>query len=278
MTNHQHNGKDALAYARDYRERGWYSISVPYRQKGPVIDEWLNLRIEEVDLPLYFRGRSNIGVLTGEQSGGLIDVDLDHPLAVELAAQFLPPTRCVFGRAGKPRSHYVYVAQGAVTHQRTTGKAAGMLVELRSTGVQTVFPGSVHESGEPIEWAEGGEPAAVDPAELRVAVDALADEVERRLGLRDELNDDAELPDTTGWTTVDKQEEGLKPGQDFNRRGDVKEVLRRNGWELVRKKDDGAEQWRRPGKTSGISASLKDGTPRRRTESTMRYTPRNRPM
>ena len=29
-----------------------------------------------------------------------------------------------------------------------------MLVELRSTGGQTVFPGSTHESGEAIRWDE----------------------------------------------------------------------------------------------------------------------------
>jgi AAA domain/Bifunctional DNA primase/polymerase, N-terminal len=249
-----------LELARKYLTRGWRIIPVPFRQKGPIIDEWQKLRIEADDLPRYFRGRCNIGILLGEPSGGLVDVDLDHPLAVELAPQFLPMTNCVFGREGKPRSHLIYQSSGAVTHQRTTGKLAGMLVELRSTGVQTVFPGSVHESGEPIEWAEDGEPAAVDHAALRVAVDALADEVERRLGIRqdDELSDDAVLPDTTGWKIEGDESYGLKPGADFNARGDLREVLRRNGWTLIRKTDRD-ELWRRPGKTHGVSASLRDG-------------------
>ncbi|MCO6455491.1 MAG: DUF3987 domain-containing protein [Pirellulaceae bacterium] len=48
-----------------------------------------------------------------------------------------------------------------------------------------------------------------------------------------------------------------RPGDDFNERGDVREVLRRQGWELVR---GGAnEYWRRPGKEQGWSATLKDG-------------------
>ncbi len=38
-----------------------------------------------------------------------------------------------------------------------------MIVELRSTGCQTVFPGSVHPSGGLIEWSSNGEPAEVDP-------------------------------------------------------------------------------------------------------------------
>ncbi|MBC7855410.1 MAG: DUF3987 domain-containing protein, partial [Pirellulaceae bacterium] len=255
------NGKDTIAIARQYRARGWRPIPVPYRQKGPIIDQWQNLRIEVETLPKYFVGRCNVGVLTGEPSSGLIDVDLDHPLAVELAPQFLPATNCVFGREGKPRSHFLYLAPGAETHKRTTGKIAGMIVELRATGLQTVFPGSVHENGETIEWAENREPAVVDPSVLRMAVDALADEVERRLGLRsgDGLDEDSDLPDVSGWTTQNDQGSKLKPGMDFNARGDIREVLRRHGWTLVREQSDGIERWRRPGKSRGISGSLKDG-------------------
>src|SRR6185369_11692188 len=113
----------------------------------------------------------------------------------------------------------------------------------------------------PIERGENGEPAQVDPAVLRAAVDALANEVERRLGIRkdDELSDDAVLPDTTGWATECDQSEGLKPGADFNSRGDLRKVLLRNGWILARDEAGGIERWRRPGKTHGVSASLKDG-------------------
>lgn len=48
----------------------------------------------------------------------------------------------------------------------------------------------------------------------------------------------------------------LRPGDDFNARGDLPELLRGHGWTLVR---DGANQhWCRPGKTAGTSATLKD--------------------
>ena len=48
-----------------------------------------------------------------------------------------------------------------------------------------------------------------------------------------------------------------RPGDDFNERGDVREVLGRHGWSLVRSGDN--EYWRRPGKDRGWSATLKDG-------------------
>lgn len=50
-----------------------------------------------------------------------------------------------------------------------------------------------------------------------------------------------------------------RPGDDFNQRGDVREVLRRHGWAFVKANGDGNQLWRRPGKTSGTSATLKDG-------------------
>jgi len=47
-----------------------------------------------------------------------------------------------------------------------------------------------------------------------------------------------------------------RPGDDFNARGDMRDVLMRHGWTQAR---DGAnEYWRRPGKSSGWSATLKD--------------------
>jgi len=49
----------------------------------------------------------------------------------------------------------------------------------------------------------------------------------------------------------------LRPGDDFNDRGDPREILRNHGWTLV--KTGGNEHWRRPGKSAGTSATIKDG-------------------
>jgi hypothetical protein len=49
----------------------------------------------------------------------------------------------------------------------------------------------------------------------------------------------------------------VRPGDDYNARGDAREILRRHGWELVKGGDN--EHWRRPGKQSGTSATLKGG-------------------
>ncbi len=51
-------------------------------------------------------------------------------------------------------------------------------------------------------------------------------------------------------------EMGARPGDDFNCRGDVRAVLAQCGWSRVRGGEN--EYWRRPGKDSGTSATLKD--------------------
>src|SRR5689334_14122594 len=95
------------ARALDYLRRGWTPIPVVARGKRPLNACWQDLRLEERQLVCFGAG-SNIGIVLGDASGGLVDVDLDHPRAVELASQYLPPTEAVFGRPGKPRSHYLY--------------------------------------------------------------------------------------------------------------------------------------------------------------------------
>jgi hypothetical protein len=48
---------------------------------------------------------------------------------------------------------------------------------------------------------------------------------------------------------------GVLPGEDFNRRGDVRTLLHRHGWRLARS-DGRQEYWRRPGKRRSWSATL----------------------
>jgi len=48
----------------------------------------------------------------------------------------------------------------------------------------------------------------------------------------------------------------LLPGEDFTARGDVRAVLQKHGWTLAKPGEN--EYWRRPGKATGTSATLKD--------------------
>ncbi|TWT47185.1 phage/plasmid primase, P4 family [Botrimarina hoheduenensis] len=180
----QANSCGVLDSARYYTQRGWSVIPLPFRSKNPGFDEWPQLRLGEGDLPHHFNGHpQNIGVLLGEPSDWLIDIDLDHPRAIELAADYLPPTDLRFGRPSKPESHWIYRVSGPIATKKHRSKSDGMIVELRSTGAQTVFPPSTHELGEAIEFVDpAAEPALVDPEELQEAVKLLADAVKAELG------------------------------------------------------------------------------------------------
>lgn len=165
----------ALPAAISYCRCGYAVIPVPYRSKKPVISEWNTLRLTEEELPQYFNGQcQNVGVILGEPSGGLVDVDLDSPEAVRLADEFLPNTAGIFGRAGKPGSHRLYVCEPIPRVTQFRDVDGTMIVELRGTGGQTIFPGSLHPNGEPIEWVGDGKPKPIDLDILDEAVRRLA--------------------------------------------------------------------------------------------------------
>ena len=48
-----------------------------------------------------------------------------------------------------------------------------------------------------------------------------------------------------------------RPGDEFNDTADIRTLLKSHGWSYVETKGDGNECWRRPGKTNGISATLR---------------------
>jgi hypothetical protein len=161
--------------ALEYVGRGWAVVPVKPRSKKPRPNEWTKFRIDHQEISKHFREADNIGLLLGEPSGGLVDVDLDCPEVLKLADAFLPATPLVHGRKGKPASHRWYrVSRPPEKTQKFCDLDGASLVELRSTGGQTVVPPSIHESGELITWEGTGEPAEVDSQTLAQAVSRLA--------------------------------------------------------------------------------------------------------
>lgn len=170
--------------ALSYLRRGWMPIPIPHRSKNPNFKNWSQFKISDAEVSTHFNGHpQNIGILLGQASGDLVDVDLDCPEALLLASNFLPHTGATFGRDSKRRSHWLYCSSLVTKKFRDPVAAAnadksdgdkGMLLELRSTGAQTVFPGSTHTSGEFINWDADGEPASVEARDLERAAGQLA--------------------------------------------------------------------------------------------------------
>jgi hypothetical protein len=182
-------------YAKGYLSIGLSPIPVPHKKKCPVISGWPDLRITEATLPQYFPDdKLNIGILLGDPSKGLVDIDLDCSEAVITAREYLSPldTR-VFGRPGNPSSHYLCFAPGTASKKyQRDGKT---LMELRSTGLQTLVPPSVHPSGESITFANKAliRPAPAKELETLVARIAAASLLARVWGSADGARHDATL-------------------------------------------------------------------------------------
>lgn len=262
-----------LSMATAYVLRGFAVVPIPFKEKIPVVKKWESLRLQESDLPHHFNGQPmNMGAILGTASGGLIDVDLDHPAALA-AADFLPETPAIFGRASNPASHRLYRVSGVLrTKQFRDPADRAMLVEVRGEGskgpgAQTVLPGSTHPSGEVVRWDSEGEPAEAEGSPLvasagKVAAAALLAKHWPTEGARhesemalcgmllqagmnvDEVAEFVCVVATAGGSTADDfrrrntartTADRLKAGEEIKGKGTLEELLGDNGKKIARK-------------------------------------------
>jgi hypothetical protein len=171
-----HSAREAVAL---YLERGLAPIPLPTRSKNPGLNGWQRLRLTLEDIDVHFPPHQarNVGILNGEPSGNIVDVDLDCPEAIRAAPLLLPATGWVFGRNTARGSHRMYRTEVPLERAQSEFKnvVGKMLVELRGTGGQTVVPPSIHkETGEQITWERFDAPAEVTLADLHCAVREVA--------------------------------------------------------------------------------------------------------
>lgn len=195
-TTEQHNAAVVEAALDAYR-RGLTPLPISRHSKSPSMTGWTKLRwpdpttgagegedaVRAAFEEYTAGGSTNLGVLLGEASGDLIDVDLDHPAAARLKSYLLPYTAAVHGRETSRKSHYWYRAKpGTLPATRRlripdkSGRGSGVSVEIRGNGSQTIVPPSIHPAtAETYEWEGepwGGDegPAIVDGTELLAQV------------------------------------------------------------------------------------------------------------
>lgn len=159
-------------WAKSYHERGWSPIPLKFEDKAPESNSWQRQTFSPAQLDTVFTDQKNIGIVLGSPSGNLLDVDLDDEAAVKLAPYFLTQTGTVFGRPGKPNSHFLYrVDEDEILRRKTFFDPDGtLLAEIRGEGHQTMVPSSVHPSGEQLEWSIFEETALTTTEKLEIRV------------------------------------------------------------------------------------------------------------
>jgi hypothetical protein len=162
------------AWVRRYIERDFAPIPVPPGAKSPNRPGWQDERMGLEDVPRYFDNGQNVGVLNGRPSGWKVCADFDVAEATELAGRFMPPT-LTSGRESRPHSHWWLISPEAKT-DKFKDVDGTMLLELRSTGCQTIVAPSIHPGGDRYAWhgESGLGMAHVEAAELRRRLRQLA--------------------------------------------------------------------------------------------------------
>lgn len=149
-----------------YESLGFTLLSLQPRSKRPIDKGWQQRTPSKNNLDDFANNR-NVGVVLGKASGGLVDIDIDHQLAITVADYLLPSTGMVFGRASKPRSHRLYKVEKPSKTLRLNGSSQhGTIIECRANGGLTIMPPSIHPSGEDVTFDEQGKIATSTREEL----------------------------------------------------------------------------------------------------------------
>lgn len=151
MTN---NNPDIQSHAEDYRLKGWSIIPIPAKQKSPAFKwiEYQKRKPENSEIKKWFGSsqNTNIAVICGEISGGLVVLDIDPRNGgnESIKGKSLPLTPTV--KTGGGGFHYYFISSVPI---KKTKLMAG--VDLQAEGSFVIAPPSLHHSGEHYAWADG---------------------------------------------------------------------------------------------------------------------------
>jgi archaellum biogenesis ATPase FlaH len=243
------------------------------KMKIPVIEEWKPFQTNPADhqqLEKWFPKHKRLALVAGGVSGNLELLDFDNKPGRDIGLAFQEwrsrleeEAPGLFGRLSIIKTpgegfHVPYCCPEATipgNHplaRYKNGKDENgrdkvlTLIETRGAGgyyVAPPSPGYKVMQGDPFELPE------VSAREREIMVEA-ARSFNEYIEPHKVVNGSKPPPRNRA--------NGLSPGDDFNERGDIAELLTKHGWQF-HKSNGTYDYWRRPGKDRGHSASVIDG-------------------
>jgi hypothetical protein len=262
--------------ALEYLAAGLSVLPARLDPKSPDLRAWKEYQQRlptEEEVRVWFARDRPLCLVTGAVSGNLEMIDFDcgaelYPTWLELVRSEAPElvSRLVIERSISGGRHVVYRSAGQVSEN---AKLAQRIVPTPDEQPVTLY-GKTHRPRKVDgRWGvlltfietrgEGGiflcaPTPGYELEQGRFTQLPVIGEAERDLLLQAAGSLNEVLPKVE--PTRFANEACGRPGDDYNERGDVRELLRKHGWTLVRPGDN--EYWRRPGKDSGLSATLKN--------------------
>jgi hypothetical protein len=269
-TSEQSNDVNTAHFALQYLEAGLSVIPVKL-DKTPAVSSWsmfMDQRPTQLQISQWYTSSAaGIGIICGEVSGNVECLDIDekynldpsNPLLDQLCdiVETQAPgllSRLVHETSIHGGHHFVYrcntIEGSKKLAERPATEAelikdphvkAYVLVETRGTrGYFVSYP----SYGYNLISGSMTDIPMISVEERKIIFEAAMS--------MNQLHSEAKV--VTGYPAKRKASI-VRPGDDYNSRGDIPSVLQEHGWKLIYTKDN-VQYWRRPGKKEGISATF----------------------
>ena len=164
---------DAHLIASQWLERGISPIPIkPFTKRPKMGERWNDYRATPETIPRDFQRSDSVGGLWGLASNWIVDVDLDWDEAARAARRILPKT-FTYGRPSRPNTHYLVQSVNCRGLKRVADDGS-VIVEIRSTGSQSVLPPSIHPDNERFTIYDDAPFAEIGPVQLERYINRIA--------------------------------------------------------------------------------------------------------
>jgi RecA-family ATPase len=243
-----------IEFAKQYLNAGLSVLPAKRADKRPAVGSWKayqNRRPTLTEVDAWFsNAQDGLCIIAGAVSGHLEMIDFDNGGELfDAWHQQIPAdlfNRLVIEQSPSGGWHVVYRCQSPVdgsmklAERKTNGKVK-TLIETRGEGGLFLC---VPTAGYELMQGEFTAVPVLSDAQRQVLLDAAY-----------ALNEYVPAPAPLPVPSSGSDSSSLRPGDDYNVRGDVEGLLRSHGWNYVGA-DDTNQKWRRPGKSIGHSATL----------------------